>query len=52
MQQRDKDPHPVARRSFFLIDKQGIVQGKWLAGDKEVFPSEPILKVVRELAGM
>jgi peroxiredoxin len=45
-------PRPVAQRSFFLIDKQGIVRGKWLARNDEVFPSEPILKVARELAGM
>jgi peroxiredoxin len=41
-----------AHRSFFLIDKQGIIRGKWLAGNTEVFPSEPILKAARELAGM
>ena len=52
VQHRDKKPHTVAVRSFFLIDKQGIVRGKWLAGNKEVFPSAPILKVARELAGM
>ncbi len=42
----------AAQRSFFLIDKQGIVRGQWLARGGEVFPSEPILKVARELAGM
>ncbi len=41
-----------ARRSFFLIDKQGILRGQWLARADEVFPSEPILKRARELAGM
>ncbi len=40
-----------ARRAFFLIDRQGIVRGKWLAGDDEVLPSEPILKAAREIAG-
>ncbi|MBI3454822.1 MAG: redoxin domain-containing protein [Candidatus Rokubacteria bacterium] len=39
-----------ARRAFFLIDRQGIVRGKWLAGDDEVLPSEPILKAAREIA--
>jgi peroxiredoxin len=43
-----------AQRSFFLVDQQGILRQQWLlgaAGDDTVFPSEPILKVVRELAG-
>jgi hypothetical protein len=40
-----------ARRSFFLVDKRGIVQGKWLVENKEVFPSEPILKVAQEIKG-
>jgi peroxiredoxin len=45
--------HPkqiLARRAFFLIDKQGIVRGKWLAGDDDVVPSEPILILAREVA--
>lgn len=44
--------HPsqrFARRAFFLVDKQGIIRGLWLAEGDEVFPSEPILKVVREI---
>ncbi len=40
----------VARRGFFLIDKEGIIQGKWLVKNKDVFPSETILKKVREIA--
>ncbi len=46
--------HPVqivSRRSFFLIDKQGIVRGRWLAGDDEVFSSELILKGAQEIVG-
>src|SRR5712692_8687278 len=42
--------HPnqiTARRTFFLVDKQGIVRGKWLAGDDDVLPTEPILKAAR-----
>ncbi|MBI4525364.1 MAG: peroxiredoxin family protein [Deltaproteobacteria bacterium] len=38
-----------ARRSFFLIDKQGIIRARWLVDNKEVFPSETILKAVREI---
>ena len=41
----------VARRSFFLIDKQGIVRGRWLGKDRDVFPSETILERVREMSG-
>jgi peroxiredoxin len=52
VQQIGDPPRPFARRSFFLIDKQGVVRGKWLAENGEVFPSEPILKAARELSGM
>jgi peroxiredoxin len=41
----------TAQRAFFLIDKQGIVRGKWLGTPTEVFPTEPILKAARGLAG-
>lgn len=40
----------TAVRSFFLIDKEGIVRGKWQGTTKNVFPSEPILKAARALA--
>ena len=41
---------PVARGSYFLIDKNGIVRGKWMGrGPGKVFPSETILKVAREI---
>ena len=47
-----KDPkRMVARRSFFLIDKQRIVRGRWLPDVKDVFPSEPILTRVWEMTG-
>ena len=39
-----------ARRSFFLVDHQGIVRGKWLPVEAAVFPSETILEAVRALA--
>ena len=47
----------VARPAFFLIDKDGIVRGAWITGDSsdseinpfEVFPSKPILELVREI---
>lgn len=41
----------VARRAFFLIDKRGIVRGRWLPENQLLtFPSEPILERVREIA--
>jgi peroxiredoxin len=47
-----KDPSRlVARRSFFLIDQHGVVQGQWFVEDGLVFPSELILDVARKLAG-
>ena len=41
----------MARRAFFLIDKQGVVRGRWLADDSAIFASDPILQVAREVAG-
>ena len=43
----------IAERAFFLIDKDGVVRQRWLikGGEDVVFPSEPLLKAVQELAG-
>ena len=41
----------VAKRSFFLIDKDGIVRGKWIGEDLSVFSTEVFLKAAREIAG-
>jgi len=46
-----KAKRPVARGAYFLIDKEGIVRGRWNNPPKEVFPSEPFLKVAREIEG-
>ena len=46
-------PHMVGRmaqRSFFLIDQQGIVRGRWI-GEDDVFPSEILLQAAQEMAG-
>jgi peroxiredoxin len=45
--------HAIAERAFFLIDKEGIVRQRWLikGGEEVVFPSEPLLKAVQEIAG-
>jgi peroxiredoxin len=41
----------AARRAFFLIDKQGIVRGRWLPEKQRLtFPNQPILERVREIA--
>jgi hypothetical protein len=39
----------IAKRSFFLVDQQGIVRGRWIGEDLVVFPSELILQAVREM---
>ena len=39
------------RRSFFLIDKQGIIRGLWRGEDEGVFSNEPLLKAAQEIAG-
>ena len=43
----------ISERAFFLIDKEGIVLQRWLiqGGEEVVFPSEPLLKAVPEIAG-
>ena len=41
---------PMAKASFFLIDKQGVVRGKWMITEPgEVLPNEPFLEVARQL---
>ncbi|MBI3325555.1 MAG: redoxin domain-containing protein [Nitrospinae bacterium] len=48
-----RDPNLLlARRSFFLIDSEGIIRGKWFPEKQgDLFPSEPILEKAREIAG-
>ena len=41
----------VAKRSFFLVDQQGIVRGRWIGEDLGVFPNEELLEVAGEIAG-
>lgn len=51
-----KDDYPidglVPKRSFFLVDRQGIVRGRWIGDDLDVFPTEVLLKAAREVAGL
>jgi peroxiredoxin len=39
----------VARRAFYLIDRGGIVRGRWFGTPTDVSPSEPILKAIQAL---
>jgi hypothetical protein len=43
----------MARPSFFLIDKQGIIRGVWMVPlpleEGSIFPSDPFLEVARGL---
>ena len=39
---------PMARGAYFLIDKKGTVQGKWINTPGEVFPNDQILKAASE----
>ena len=41
----------IPKRSFFLIDKQGIVRGKWIGEDLAVFSTETFLKAARQIVG-
>jgi peroxiredoxin len=41
-----------AGRAFFLVDKEGIIRGKWVGEDMAVFPNETLLKAARELPRM
>ena len=40
----------IAGRSFFLVDKQGIVRGKWIGEDLAVFSNEVLLKGAQQVA--
>jgi peroxiredoxin len=41
----------TARRSFFLIDPQGTIRGKWMApdGGATIVPSDPLLREIEEI---
>ena len=44
-----KKDRMIASQAFFLIDKKGILQGRWLPG-REFMSSEKILEMARKLA--
>ena len=39
-----KAKRPIARGAYFLIDKEGIIRGKWIGEPGEVFPNDTLLK--------
>jgi hypothetical protein len=41
----------TAQRAFFLVDKDGIIRGRWLGTVTDVFPIEPILEAARAIGG-
>lgn len=41
----------IASQAFFLIDKHGILRGRWLPGDRAPITSDQILQMARDLAG-
>jgi peroxiredoxin Q/BCP len=41
----------IAKRYFFLIDREGIVRGKWLGEDLAVFSTDVLVKAARDLVG-
>ncbi len=40
---------PVAEGTYILIDKHGVIRGKWIKPRGVVFPNEPLLKAAQEL---
>ena len=41
---------PLAKGSYFLIDKQGILRGIWMhPTGQDVFPSDPFLEMAQQL---
>jgi len=41
----------IAKRAFFLIDREGTVRGRWMGEDLATFPTEVLLKATREMVG-
>ena len=47
---RTKDDRIIADQAFFLVDKAGILRGRWLPGNEEAFSSRHILNMARQIA--
>lgn len=41
----------IAKRAFFLIDREGVVRGKWWGEDLATFPTDALLKAARDMVG-
>jgi len=41
---------PVARGAVFLIDKHGILRGKWIRPSGDVFPNDELLKAAHAIS--
>lgn len=41
---------PVARGAVFLVDKHGMIRGKWLRPPGDVFPNDELLEAARTIA--
>ena len=41
----------LADQAFFLVDKEGILRGRWLPGNMEAISSKHILNMARAIAG-
>ncbi len=41
----------LADQAFFLVDKEGILRGRWLPGNEEAISSKHILNMARAIAG-
>jgi peroxiredoxin len=39
-----KAKRPIARGAYVLVDKAGIIRGKWIGEPGKVFPNETLLK--------
>lgn len=39
-----KAKRPIARGAYFLVDKEGIIRGKWIGEPGKVFPNDTLLK--------
>ena len=41
----------IPGRAFFLVDKHGVIRGKWIGEDLVVFSNDDLLKAARKIAG-
>ncbi len=48
---RAKKDRILADQAFFLVDKEGILRGRWLPGNEEAISSKHILNMARAIAG-